>query len=151
MKQKLIYFFATGFGAGLIPFAPGTMGTLVAIPFYIGLQKLSLIAYAILLILSFIIGIWLCSLASKPLATHDHPSIVWDEMVGFWLTLFAIPFSLLNLFIGFLAFRLFDIQKPWPIGWVDKKVQGGLGIMLDDVLAGIYANLTLQIFVHFMQ
>jgi phosphatidylglycerophosphatase A len=149
MKQKLIHFCATGFGAGLIPFAPGTMGTLIAIPFYLLIYKLPLIFYAILLILSFTIGIWLCKEASKSLITHDHPSIVWDEMVGFWLTMFAIPFSGLNILLGFLAFRLFDIQKPWPISWVDKNIKNGLGIMLDDVLAAIYANLILQLFIFF--
>src|ERR1700722_17915808 len=116
MKQKIIRFLATGFGAGLIPFAPGTMGTLVAIPIYLFIYNLPLISYIFFLLFTFGIGIWLCSEASKSLSTHDHPSIVWDEMVGFWLTMLAIPFSALNILVGFLAFRLFDIQKPWPIG-----------------------------------
>lgn len=155
LGKKSIQFFATGFGSGLIPIAPGTMGTLMAIPFYLGLKNLSLPFYALFLLVSFGIGVWLCSRASKFLcAQHhvnlpDHPSIVWDEMVGFWLTMFAIPFSTLNILIGFLAFRLFDIQKPWPIGWVDKKMTSGLGIMLDDVLAAVYANIVLHIFIHF--
>ena len=149
MKQKLIHFFATGFGAGCIPVAPGTMGTLVAVPIYLFIHNLSLTFYAIILILSFSIGIWFCSEASRPLAVHDHPSIVWDEMAGFWLTMFAVPFSGLNILVSFLAFRLFEILRPWRIGRVDRKVQGGLGIMLDDVLAAIYANLTLRIFIFF--
>lgn len=148
MKQKIIHFFATGFGAGLIPFAPGTMGTLVAIPMYLLIKDLSLIPYIIFLIVTFLLGIWLCSEASKPLATHDHPSIVWDEMVGFWLTMLAVPCSFLNILIGFLAFRFFDIRKPWPIGWVDKKIPGGFGIMLDDMLAAVYANLTLRLIIY---
>lgn len=148
-KQKWIHFFATGFFSGTIHFAPGTMGTLVAIPFYLILQTLSLPLYAIFVLITFLIGIWLCGEASKPFKTPDHPSIVWDEMVGFWLTMFAIPFSGVNLLLGFLAFRLFDIWKPWPIGWVDKKIHGGLGIMLDDILAAIYANIILQILNHF--
>jgi phosphatidylglycerophosphatase A len=145
IKQKIIHFFAAGFNAGLLPWAPGTLGTLVAIPFYLLLQNISLTFYAILLILAFIIGVWLCDKAAKISGITDDPAIVWDEMVGFWLTMFAVPFSFWNVLLGFLLFRLFDIWKPWPIRFIDANLSGGLGIMLDDVLAGIYANICLQV------
>lgn len=151
MKKTWIHFLATGFGAGLSPFAPGTMGTLVAIPLYLLLQWLPLSIYAIVTIFAFLIGIWLCEKTSLSLKTHDHPSIVWDEMVGFWITMFAIPCSIFTVLLGFLLFRGFDIQKPWPISWVDKNIQGGFGIMLDDMLAAIYANLLLHMIHYFFK
>lgn len=86
-----------------------------------------------------IIGIFLCGEAARELKVHDHPGIVWDEFVGFWITMIAVPVTGLNILLGFALFRLFDIWKPWPISWCDKHVHGGLGIMLDDVLAGVLA------------
>jgi phosphatidylglycerophosphatase A len=150
LKQKTIHFLATGFGSGNSPLAPGTMGTLVAIPPYLLLQRLPLALYALVIVCAFIVGVWLCEQASKPLKTHDHPSIVWDEIVGFWLTMFTIPCTWLSVLIGFLVFRWFDIQKPWPIGWVDKKIEGGFGIMLDDMLAAVYANVVLRLIYYFL-
>lgn len=144
-SQQSILFFARGFGSGCIPFAPGTMGTLASLPLYFVIQKFSLTFYLILLILTFLLGIWLCDKASKLLQQLDPPSVVWDEMVGFWLTMVTFPLDWRYVLAGFLAFRFFDILKPWPIGWVDKKVHNGLGIMLDDVFAAIYANIVLQI------
>lgn len=151
MQQKSILFLATGGGVGRIPFAPGTMGTLVAVPFYVLLSHLSWVHYVLWLFLSFGFGVWLCSAASqylnadKAILTHDHPSIVWDEIVGFWVTMLAIPCSYGMILIGLFVFRFFDIYKPWPIGWADKTLPGGLGIMFDDILAGVYANILLHI------
>jgi phosphatidylglycerophosphatase A len=136
---------AFGFGAGLAPWAPGTFGTLVAIPFYCFMEKLSLPAYLAVVLVSFSLGIYLCDCAAKALQVHDHPGIVWDEIVGYWLTMTLAPTGWLWVFMGFCLFRFFDILKPWPIGWLDRRVRGGLGIMLDDALAAVYAGACLQV------
>ena len=135
---------AFGFGSGLAPKAPGTFGTLAAIPFYLLLQYLPPVAYVTLLIAAFIIGVWLCERSSRALRCHDHPGIVWDEFVGYWLTMLCAPSAWWWIVVGFLLFRLFDIVKPWPISWFDRKVEGGFGIMLDDVIAGVFALVVLQ-------
>lgn len=132
-----IQFLAFGFGSGLSPKAPGTMGTLVAIPLYLAVAALPLAWYSLFIALTFIFGIWVCDRASKQLGVHDHPGIVWDEFVGYWITLWAVPLGWQWVLAGFVLFRLFDIAKPWPIGWLDKRVHGGLGIMIDDVVAGV--------------
>ncbi|GAB1267692.1 phosphatidylglycerophosphatase A [Aurantivibrio infirmus] len=138
---------AFGFGSGLAPKAPGTFGTLVAIPFFFLIKDLPWLWYAAFLVLTFIVGVYLCDVAAKSQQCHDHPGIVWDEMVGYWITMFLAPAGLIWCAIGFLLFRVFDIFKPWPIAWFDRHVEGGFGIMLDDVLAAIYAFLCLQIIV----
>jgi phosphatidylglycerophosphatase A len=142
-----VHFLSSGFGIGAMPVAPGTFGTLIAIPFYLLLQHLLLWLYAIVVFVAAIVGIWLCDQTAKAMGEHDHPSIVWDEMVGYWLTMFAAPQGWVWVILGFGLFRLFDIWKPWPIGWVDRHVKGGLGIMLDDILAAVYAGLILQVIV----
>lgn len=136
---------AFGFGSGLAPKAPGTFGTLAAIPFYFLFKELPLSYYLLMLALTFVVGVWLCDVTSKQLGVHDHGGIVWDEMVGLWLTMTLAPAGWLYLLLGFIFFRIFDIFKPWPIGWLDKKVSGGFGIMIDDVLAGVYAWLCLYL------
>ena len=90
-------------------------------------------------------GIWICGAASLRLGVHDHPGIVWDEFAGFLITMTAVPMSWQTVLAGFLLFRFFDILKPWPIGWLDKKVAGGFGIMLDDIVAGAMAWFVLQL------
>ncbi len=136
---------AFGFGSGLAPKAPGTFGTLAAVPFYIGLAHLSQPIYAAAILISFVVGIYLCGVAAKAQHCHDHPGIVWDEFVGYWITMFAAPIGWSWIIAGFVLFRIFDILKPWPISWCDKKVHGGFGIMIDDVIAGIFAAACLQI------
>ena len=143
-----IHCLAFGFGSGLAPKAPGTFGTLMAIPLYLLLSELPLIAYAAVVVAAFILGIYLCGKTADDLGVHDHPGIVWDEFVGFWITMFAAPAGLLWLVIGFSLFRLFDIWKPWPIKLFDSNMKTGLGIMIDDVLAGIYALVLLQALVY---
>lgn len=143
-------FLAFGFGSGLAPFAPGTFGTLAAIPPYLLMAQLSWPGYAFMLLLTFVLGIYLCEQTSKNLGVHDHGGIVWDEFVGLWITLFMIPFEWHWLLLGFVLFRFFDIIKPFPIKWLDQKVQGGLGIMIDDVLAGVFAWLILMLTVKFV-
>lgn len=137
-------FLAFGFGAGLSPKAPGTMGTIVAIPLYWAMAGLDLATYTTLVLAAFVVGIWICERASKELQVHDHPGIVWDEFVGYWLAMWALPAQWGWTLAGFVAFRVFDIAKPWPIGWLDKRVKGGFGIMIDDVIAGIMACATLH-------
>lgn len=141
------HLFAFGFGSGLAPKAPGTFGTLAAIPFFLLLQDLTWPLYLSWLLVTFALGVLWCDRSSKALGVHDHGGIVWDEFVGFWITMFMAPAGWLWIVIGFVLFRFFDILKPWPINWLDKKVHGGFGIMIDDVLAGIYALLVLQLIV----
>jgi len=136
---------AFGFGSGLSPKAPGTFGTLAAIPVYLLLRELSLVAYLAAVVGAFLLGVFICEVASRKLKVHDHGGIVWDEMVGYWLTMVMAPSAWYWMIIGFGLFRVFDILKPWPVSIADKKVSGGLGIMFDDVLAAVYACLCLQI------
>lgn len=145
-----IHFLAFGFGSGASPWAPGTMGTLAAVPLYFLMAHLPLPYYLLVLLVSFVLGCWLCGRTSSDLGVHDHGGIVWDEFVGYWLTMLALPVSLGWALAGFVLFRFFDIIKPWPIGWVDKRVHGGLGIMLDDVLAAVYAALILHLFNYYL-
>jgi phosphatidylglycerophosphatase A len=140
-----IHCLAFGFGSGLAPKAPGTFGTLLAVPLYILLSQLSLLPYILVVVIAFAVGIYLCGRTATDLGVHDHPGIVWDEFVGFWITMIAAPAGWLWVIIGFILFRLFDIWKPWPIRFFDKNVESGLGIMIDDVLAGIYALMVLQL------
>ena len=139
-----IHLLAFGFGAGLSPKAPGTMGTIVAVLIYLLLPSMPPIIYAGLILLSFVFGIWICAKTAEDLGVHDHGGIVWDEFVGYWITMFMAPSGLFWVLLGFVLFRLLDIFKPWPIKWADKELAGGLGIMLDDVLAGIMAALGMQ-------
>ncbi len=136
---------AFGFGSGLSPHAPGTAGTLVAVPLYLLLSLLPESVYAALILLAFVAGIYLCGRTARDLEVHDHPGIVWDEFVGYWITMLAAPSGWTWLLFGFVLFRLFDIVKPWPIRRIDHSVPGGLGIMLDDVLAGCYALVVMQV------
>ncbi len=139
-----VHFLAFGLGSGLAPKAPGTFGTLAAIPLYLLLSHLSLPMYALVLILASLLGIWLCGKTAKDLGVHDHPGIVWDEFCGYWLTMLAAPAGWLWIIVGFILFRLFDIWKPWPISLADKRVPGGMGIMVDDLIAGLYALIVMQ-------
>ncbi|WP_281648781.1 phosphatidylglycerophosphatase A [Parendozoicomonas sp. Alg238-R29] len=141
---------AFGFGSGLAPKAPGTFGTLAAIPLFLLLQNLSLPIYLLVVVAASIVGIAICDRASRDLGVHDHPGIVWDEFCGYWLTMFAAPAGWMWVVIGFVLFRIFDIWKPWPISVADKKVHGGFGIMLDDLIAGIYALICMQLLVRFI-
>lgn len=139
-----IHFLAFGLGSGAAPKAPGTFGTLAAVPLWYLMAQTSLPVYLVLILAAFVIGIWLCGRTSRDLGVHDHGGIVWDEFVGYWITMIAVPVDWIWALLGFILFRLFDIWKPWPIRPVDRRVHGGLGIMLDDVLAGVFAALVLQ-------
>lgn len=139
-----IHFLAFGLGSGAAPKAPGTFGTAMGVLIYVLLPTMPLLIYSLFLVVTFVFGIWVCGKTSADLKVHDHGGIVWDEFVGYWITMFMAPAGWLWIVIGFVLFRIFDIVKPWPIKWADEKVEGGLGIMLDDVLAGIMAGLCLQ-------
>ena len=134
-----VHLISLGYGSGLSPKAPGTMGTLAAIPLYLLLATLDLQWYLLFTLLLTLSGVWFCAYTSAALEVHDHPGIVIDEFAGFLITMIAVPFNLYTVILGFMLFRLFDIVKPWPISWLDRKVHGGLGIMLDDILAGMFA------------
>lgn len=141
---------AFGFGSGLAPKAPGTWGSLAALALFPLLALLTLPAYLGIVALASLAGIVICDHAARALAVHDDGRIVWDEFAGQWLALTPLApvlawgfTDLLWLLTGFGLFRLFDIAKPWPISYLDEKVHGGLGIMLDDLLAGLFAALAL--------
>lgn len=135
---------AFGFGAGLFPIAPGSAGALVGIVCYAALEPLPMLWYLATTVFLFAIGIWLCGSTARDLGVHDHPGIVWDEIVGLLITMSAAPCGWGWTVLGFILFRAFDITKPWPIATIDRRVTGGLGIMLDDLLAGVYALAALQ-------
>jgi phosphatidylglycerophosphatase A len=139
-----VHFLAFGLGSGCAPKAPGTFGTLAAVPLYLLLAQLPLHPYIAVVLVAFVAGIWICGKTSRDIGVHDPGGIVWDEFVGFWITMILAPPGWQWLLAGFILFRVFDILKPFPIGLLDKRVKGGLGIMLDDVLAGVYACGCLQ-------
>ena len=136
---------AFGLGAGLTPKLPGTVGTLLAIPLWWWLSNLHSVLYLVITACAFVLGIWVCDQAMARLSQHDHPGIVIDEIVGYFLALAVVPVGLGWLLVSFVLFRLFDIVKPWPIGWLDRRVEGGVGVMLDDLVAGIYTAVCILI------
>lgn len=144
-----IHFLAFGFGSGLAPKAPGTAGTLIAVLLYLLCQSMDLFSYSLLTAAICISGVWICGKSSEMLGVHDHGGIVWDEFAGYFITMIAAPPGWIWIVIGFILFRLFDILKPWPIKWADEKVDGGLGIMLDDIIAGLAAFAVLQVLAYF--
>jgi len=149
LRQPL-HLLAFGFGSGLSPWAPGTMGTLVAVPLYLVLSLLPLWGYLAATAVVALVGIGICGWSAARLGVHDHPGIVWDEIAGYLVTMILAPAGLPWIVAGFVLFRLFDILKPWPIGWLDRRVGGGLGIMLDDLVAGFFAFCCLQLGVYLL-
>jgi phosphatidylglycerophosphatase A len=143
------HFLAFGFGSGLAKKAPGTFGTLAAIPVYLLMVQLPWLLYSAVTAAAFVAGISICQQVSDDLKVHDFSGIVWDEFVGLWITMFLVPFEWHWLLLGFILFRFFDIVKPWPIRYLDKQVAGGFGIMIDDVLAGVYAWAVLNIIIYY--
>lgn len=136
---------AFGLGSGCAPVAPGTFGTLAALPLCIVLMWLPVAVHVVAIAIVFVIGVRVSRDVSAELGKHDHGAIVIDEWAGMMLTLLMIPLNWWTILAGFVLFRLFDIWKPWPIRSLDRRVHGGLGIMLDDVAAGCAANVTLQL------
>ena len=145
-----IHFMASGFGMGAMPVMPGTFATLAAIPLYLVLIKLGLVLYVIITITAVLAGVYLCQKANDDFGTEDHPAAAWDEIAGFLIVMIAIPPTWYYIMLGFALFRYFDIAKPGPIGWIDRKVHGGLGVMLDDVAAALASWIILQTIIWFM-
>ncbi len=144
---RLIY---TGLGLGLIPKAPGTFGTLLGLPLWWFCRDLTAYNYSIALLFVFTLGTWAAQKAERDLGRHDAGEVVIDEVLGYLVTMFLVPAFPYNYLWGFVFFRLFDIVKPWPVSWADNKVPGALGVMLDDVLAGLYAALAIRIIWSFL-
>lgn len=133
-----------------MPVTPGTFGTLLAILPYWFIARLPLPMYLVIVLTGFGMGIYLCHYTSTVLGVHDHFAIVWDEFVGYWITMIAAPLSWKWIVLGVVLFRVFDLVKPWPVNLADSNLEGGLGIMLDDVLAGLYALACLQLLSRFI-
>ncbi len=148
-SRAAVLFIAQGAYSGRSPFAPGTAGTLVGILLYLGVKNLSPIPYGILCVILCSIGIWAAGEAELILGSKDSPSIVIDEIAGYLIAMFMVPSGWGFIAAGFLIFRVFDVVKPWPLFGL-QEVRGGLGVMLDDIGAGIYTNIVLQITVLFL-
>ena len=143
--KHFILLFATGFGVGYSPVAPGTLGTLIAIPVYYFLSNIRSPLYEITLVGFFFLSVWISENAERVFRKKDDQRIVIDEVIGFLITMLWVPKTLLLVIIGFLLFRFFDILKPFPIRRLEKGFKGGFGIVLDDVVAGVYANIILRL------
>jgi phosphatidylglycerophosphatase A len=141
-----IHFLAFGFGTGLAPKAPGTFGTLPALGLFWLARDLPLAAHIAIVAAAFVIGIYLCGESARRLGVHDYGGIVWDEIVAMYLTLLFAPPTLAGWVAAFVLFRFFDIVKPWPIRDLDHRLGGGLGIMLDDIVAALYASVLLGLY-----
>ncbi len=139
-----LYFIAFGFGSGAMPWAPGTFGTLMAIPFYLLLQHLPMMSYVAALVILTILSSLLCDRISEEIHIHDHPGMCIDEFIGFFVTMINAPYGINWIILGFILFRLFDIWKPWPIYLLDRKIHGGFGMIIDDVAAGLYSCFIIQ-------
>ena len=145
-----VHFLAFGFGAGLLPIAPGTCGSFFTALVFWWFAPVDIIMLLGISAIFFVAGIWICGTSSRRLGVHDHGGIVWDEVVGMLLTLSVVHPEPLWIVVAFFAFRIFDVWKPWPIRDVDHSLAGGLGIMLDDVLAAVYAALAVFILQRFI-
>ena len=148
--EKLALCLSLWFGAGLMPKVPGTFGTLAAVPIALVMNDLG-VFYQILFLMIFIpMAVWSSGLSQRLLGRNDPPEVVIDEVAGLLLTIFLLPTSWITLSLGFILFRLFDILKPFPIRRLEKGIKGGTGIVLDDILAGIYANLCLRLVIYLL-
>jgi phosphatidylglycerophosphatase A len=137
---------ACGFGSGLAPLAQGTFGSLAAILPWLLLRQLSVPLNVLVIVMGFAIGVWACDVAGRALGVDDHRSLVWDEFIGQWIALLpALLAPWWAVALGFVLFRLFDVWKPWPIRYLDKHLKGGFGVMVDDVIAGVFAAVALKL------
>jgi phosphatidylglycerophosphatase A len=142
---------ACGLGSGLAPVAQGTFGSLAAILPWLLLREVSLPMNLVIIVLGFALGVWACGLAGRALGVDDHRALVWDEFVGLWIALLpALLAPWWAVVIGFALFRLFDVWKPWPIRVLDRRLKGGLGVMVDDVVAGVFAAVVLGVVRHLL-
>ena len=146
MKMKRFFLlFATGFGVGYSPVAPGTLGTLIAIPIYYFLSEIPSPLYEVTLVGFFFLSVWVSGNAERLFGKEDDQRIIIDEMIGFLITMLWIPKTTRFIIIGFILFRFFDILKPFPIRRLERRLKGGFGVVLDDVMAGVYANIVLHL------
>lgn len=145
-----VHFCALGFGSGLIPLMPGTFGSLAAVPLLLASSYFSPLYFVAITVLFCVVGIHFCGKTADDMQVHDHGAIVWDEIAGMFVTLLFVPVNWVTLLAGFLLFRVFDILKPWPINVIDKRVHGGWGIMLDDIIAGAMACACLHLLIKFI-
>jgi phosphatidylglycerophosphatase A len=136
-----------GLGTGLLPRAPGTWGSLLGVPLFLLLHPLGQVSYVLLVIALFVLGVYISGRTARALGVHDHSAIVIDEVVGMLVTWVLVGPGWFTIVAGFVLFRLFDILKPWPVSWIDRSVSGGLGIMLDDLVAGLMAAVVLQVLI----
>jgi phosphatidylglycerophosphatase A len=150
MMRRLVILLATWWGVGFCPIAPGTAGTLAAIPFFVLLSFLPLWIYAACVLGIAWLACWSAGEAERIFQEQDSPRIVLDEVVGFFVTMAAVPAQWPFILVGFLLFRAFDIIKPPPIRFLEHKVKGGYGVVLDDVLAGVYAHICLRLLFFFL-
>lgn len=143
--QDPVYFAAFGLGSGTMPLAPGTFGTLMAIPFYLVMRPLPLAVYIVLTVAFIAFSVWICERVSRDIKEHDHPGMCIDEFAGFFVTMINAPHGFWWVVLGFVLFRLFDIWKPWPIRYLDQHVHGGFGMVLDDVVAGVFGAIIINV------
>jgi phosphatidylglycerophosphatase A len=140
------HFVALGFGTGLSPFAPGTVGTVLAFPLYsVLLQRLAPLGIALAIGACFLLGVWACERTGRDLGVADHGAMTWDEVTAFLLVLMFAPWGFAWQAFAFIAFRFFDIVKPPPIRYLERVVKGGFGVMLDDLIAACYTLLLLAV------
>jgi phosphatidylglycerophosphatase A len=144
------HFIALGMGSGLCPKAPGTMGSLVVVPLCMLLLYLPDYITMMLCVLTLLVGTYAASVTEKDMGMHDNSAIVIDEFLGMFISVLFFPPLWYLALLAFVLFRVFDILKPFPIGYIDKRVKGGLGVMLDDVLAGLYALLAGHLIIRFV-
>jgi len=147
--KKFVLFFATGFGSGYIPIMPGTCGSLVGVGLFWLLKDLHAAPYLVTIATFTVFACWVAGQADLVMGTKDNQKIVIDEIVGIFVTMALVPVSWKSLLAGFVLFRIFDIWKPFPVRLLQDKVPGGWGVVGDDVMAGVYANLILQVARHF--
>lgn len=150
VRRDPLLWLAFGFGTGLSPKAPGTVGTLPGLLLAWSIAGLGMWPQVLLIVLLSLVGVWICGTASRRLGVHDHSGIVFDEIVAMLIPFVLVPVTPMTLLLGFLWFRLFDVWKPWPIRWFDRNLHGGLGIMFDDTLAGLLAAAALWLSVYFL-
>lgn len=146
--QNPWHFLACGLGVGTFPYMPGTVGTLLGVVVYLLLAKCHFITYVILELLLLSVGVYLCGRFNREVGTDDHPAAVWDEVASFPMVMLGIPQTAGYVVLGFILFRVLDIWKPWPISWVDRRIHGGVGVMLDDVLAALLSWIILYTVVY---
>ncbi len=137
----------SGFGLGFAPVAPGTFGSLLGIAVHLAWLQVTtaLLPTCVAITVAIALASWLAGRVERELGSHDAGEIVIDEVIGMWIALLGVPASLPNLAMTFALFRLLDIVKPWPAGWIDRRLKGGAGVVLDDVMSGIYANLLMRL------